>query len=153
MKWHFGFAILILFASCDNNSGTIPPSIQADTVVHNEKQVVPVQTDTTDKSVFLFPGSDTLEKTLSKEKKDLHLETPVYIKSGDSLFVQLSSKDKKANIRITQIEFPDSTFDGPFGQDLRYKIKQHGKYVIITGPNMMAGDPWAGDFNVKAWVK
>ena len=153
MKWFFGVALLILFWSCDTNSGTVSPSIQEDTLGHSEKKVAPILVDTTDKTGFLFPGSNPLEMTLTKEKKESHLETSVYIKSGDSLFVQLSSKDKKANIRITQIEFPDSTFDGPFEQDLRYKIKQHGKYVIITGPNMMAGNPWAGDFTMKAWVK
>ena len=87
------------------------------------------------------------------DSADRHLIIPVKISSGKELFARLSSKDKKANICISQIEFPDSTFDGPFGRNLNYIIKLPGNYKIIIGQNMMAGDLWNGDFVLKIWVE
>ena len=87
------------------------------------------------------------------DSADRYLIIPVKISSGKELFARLSSKDKKANIRISQIEFPDNTFDGPFGRNLNYIIKLPGNYKIIIGQNMMAGDPWNGDFVLKIWVE
>lgn len=101
----------------------------------------------------LYPGSDTLFFNLKMDSINKHLTIPVSISSGKELFATLSSNDKKANIRISQIGFPDNTFDGPFGQNIKYKIKAEGNYKIIIGENMMAGEPWAGDFNLKVWVK
>ena len=102
---------------------------------------------------YLYPGSDTLLVNLKMDSFNKHLSVPVYVSSGRELFASLSSEDSKANIRISQIGFPDSTFDGPFGRNLKYPVKSAGYYEIIIGENMMAGDPWKGDFSVKIWVK
>jgi hypothetical protein len=48
---------------------------------------------------------------------------------------------------------PDSTFDGPFGKSLDYKIKTPGTYKLIIGESMMAEGQYSGDFEIKAWVK
>ena len=101
----------------------------------------------------LYPNSDTITFRLNMDSANRHLAIPVKISSGKELFAKLSSEDKKANIRISQIEFPDSTFDGPFGRSLRHTIKLPGNYKIIIGQNMMAGDPWKGDFVLKIWVE
>jgi hypothetical protein len=102
---------------------------------------------------ILFPGSDTMNFNLKIETSEEHIKVLVNITSGDSLFASLSSADKKANIRINQIELPDSTFDGPFGRKLHYKILQKGIYNIIIAEDMMAGDRWKGKFILKVWVK
>ena len=101
----------------------------------------------------LFPGGDTLSLRLEMSNKKKHIEISINISSGKELFATLSSNDKKANIRISQIGFPDGSFDGPFGRNLQHKIKTQGSYKIIVGQNMMAGDPWVGDFILKIWVK
>ena len=101
----------------------------------------------------LSPGSDTLVFHLRMDTINQHLEIPVQISSGKQLNATLFSDDKRANIRISQVEFPDSTFDGPFGRELHYKIKTPGNYTIIIGEDMMAGDRWTGDFVMKISVK
>lgn len=101
----------------------------------------------------LSPLSDTLILKLKMDSATSHLTIPVLITSGKDLFAALSSDDKNANIRISQVGLPDSTFDGPFGKDIHYKIKEHGNYKIIIGENMMAGDRWIGDFVLKVWIK
>lgn len=101
----------------------------------------------------LSPGSDTLVFHLRMDTINQHLKIPVQISSGKQLNASLFSDDKRANIRISQVEFPDSTFDGPFGRELHYKIKTPGNYTIIIGEDMMAGDRWTGDFVMKISVK
>jgi hypothetical protein len=97
--------------------------------------------------------SDTLVLKLKMDSVNDHLTVPLAISSGKELFAALSSNDKNANIRISQVGLPDSTFDGPFGRDLHYKMKVPGNYKIIIGENMMAGDRWEGDFVLRVWVK
>lgn len=150
MKFLLPLIFLIILASCNSGNTDSSSTISTDSIVHSEQAVKPAAKDTSD---FLSVDGDTLQRQLTLENKDARVETPVLIKNGDSLFVSLTSGDPKANIRITQIEFPDGTFDGPFGRDVKYQINQHGKYVIISGPNMMAGDPCSGVYQLKAWVK
>ncbi len=102
---------------------------------------------------FLSPQKDTLLFNLKMDSANQHVTVTINITSGKEMFALLSSKDKNANIRISQIGFPDSTFDGPFGRTLDYKIKGTGNYKIIIGEDMMAGDRWNGDFTLKTWVK
>ena len=99
----------------------------------------------------LSPG-DTLFFNLTIDTGN-HVTVPIKISVGKELFASLSSDDKKANIRVSQVEFPDSTFDGPFGRELHREINAHGNYKLIIGEDMMAGDRWKGDFVLKVWVK
>jgi len=61
----------------------------------------------------------------------------------------LSSPDSTANIRFSQIFLPDGTMDGPFSRDLAYDLPVDGNYQVSIHENMMAGDPWSGNFNVS----
>ncbi len=148
------FFIIILFSgmSCHQADQKI---ISTDSLVNNKPGSIKNEThkalDTLYKS--LSPGSDTLVFHLRMDTINQHLKIPVKISSGKQLNASLFSDDKKANIRISQIEFPDSTFDGPFGRDLHYKIKTPGNYKIIIGEDMMAGDRWTGDFVLKVSLK
>ncbi|HEY5392983.1 MAG TPA: hypothetical protein VIJ57_12745 [Hanamia sp.] len=146
--------IVILFSgmSCHQADQKI---VTNDSVVNNKpdsiKNETPKVNDTLNQS--LSPGSDTLVFHLRMDTINQHLKIPIQISSGKELNASLFSEDKKANIRISQIEFPDSTFDGPFGRDLHHKIKTPGNYKIIIGEDMMAGDRWTGDFILKVSVK
>lgn len=102
---------------------------------------------------LLFPKSDTLVLNLKIDSADQHLTIPLTISNGNEIFASLSSSDKNANIRINQIGLPDSTFDGPFGKDIHYKIKMPGIYKLIIAEEMMAGDRWKGNFSLKVWLQ
>lgn len=104
-------------------------------------------------SRVLSVHTDTLTLKLKMDSANEQVTVPVTISSGKELFASLSSADKKANIRISQVQLPDSTFDGPFGKDLHYLVKSPGNYKIIIGEDMMAGDKWSGDFVLKVFVK
>lgn len=153
MKNKFGF-LLIFTALFSCNQGeknkTIDdylPPIKNDSVKISPKAL----DDSLNK--VLSPEEGTLIFNLKMDSNNQHVAVPVSISHGDTLFATLSSNDKNANIRISQIGFPDSTFDGPFGRNLDYKIKVPGNFKIIIGENMMAGDRWNGDFSLKVWVK
>ena len=60
------------------------------------------------------------------------------------------ASEKPGNIRINQIIMPDNTSDGPFGKDLAYKLDQQGTYKLIIGESLMQGDPFEGDYVLKA---
>ena len=141
--------IFSAFFSCDQNNNQATDQPLPSTKDDSSK--IEKQADSAAR--ILLAGEDTLVFKLKMDSANQHITVPLKINSGDTLFATLHSKDKKANIRISQIGFPDSTFDGPFGRELNYKIKDTGNYKIIIGENMMAGDRWNGDFTLEAWVK
>lgn len=166
MKIKIFIAVIILLSACLQNKKPIENSNAEQNVVadtSSDKTDTSFKNDTSTTTVkkindssqqnYLKPGSDTLSFALNINNSDQHLVIPLQILSAKKLFAILSSDDKKANIRINQIELPDSTFDGPFGRSLEYKIKTSGNYKLIIGENMMAGDRWKGNFILKVWVK
>jgi hypothetical protein len=148
----FLLSIFSAFLSCNQNENQIPG--QSSSPIENDSlQIEKPQAQTNSTIKILSSKTDTLFFELKMDSANQHVTVPVKIGGGDSLFASLDSKDKKANIRISQLGFPDSTFDGPFGRDMKYKIKDTGNYKIIVGQNMMAGDRWKGNFTLKAWLK
>jgi len=146
------FAIFIYLISChqkEQKKTFEDPlvAIENDSVKTEKKML----NDTLPKGLSAL--SDTLILKLKTDNANDHLTIPLSITSGKELFASLSSDDKNANIRISQVELPDRTFDGPFGRDLHYKMKAPGNYKIIIGENMMAGDRWKGDFVLRVWMK
>ncbi|MGS2762720.1 hypothetical protein [Sinomicrobium sp. M5D2P9] len=84
-----------------------------------------------------------------RDKKYFVLKTDAPVQ----LSARLESKDTLANLRFTQIFFPDGSADGPFGRELEYELEKPGTYVLSVGENMMAGEPWSGDFTIEVKVK
>ncbi|MEO8720332.1 MAG: hypothetical protein ABI297_01665 [Ginsengibacter sp.] len=145
--------ILIFTAGCTQNSSTnIPVENDALPVINGSAEITnkPLNDSFTH---GLSTMSDTLILRLKMDSTMDHLSIPLKITSGKQLLASLSAVDKNANIRFSQVGLPDSTFDGPFGKDLNYKMIVPGKYRLIIGENMMAGDRWEGDFILRVWVK
>lgn len=142
-------ASLLLFSLFACNQQDHPSAKTAFTQTDSVKTGNPHAADTLPKS--LAPG-DTLFFKLAMDTGN-HVTVPIKISAGKELFASLSSEDKKANIRVSQVEFPDSTFDGPFGRELQRVINGHGNYKLIIREDMMAGDRWKGNFVLKVWVK
>ena len=153
MKNKFLFLLMFsIFLSCNQNENQ-KTSGQPVNPVNSDSLQSEIKPNNDSAKNRLSPGKDTLVFNLKMDSANQHVIVPVSITIGDSLFATLISRDNKANIRISQIGFPDSTFDGPFGRKINYKIKDTGNYKIIIGEDMMAGDRWNGKFELKAWVK
>ena len=77
--------------------------------------------------------------------------TKIYFINSDAkkMKVVATPKGENGNIRLSQIIAPDGTADGPFGQETNYELTQNGGYQLIFNENMMAGDPWSGEVEIK----
>ena len=146
---------MVLFLNaCDSNTQSSEQKSK-DTIIELNQTVKDDSADSISPQsgiVKLFPGKDTLQLELKMEAGE-HVTIPVDVRSGDSIYGKLTSSDPAANIRFTQIALPNRTFDGPFGLEMTYSIKSPGRYALIIGQNLMAGDPWNGGFTLKVWVK
>src|SRR6185312_11123171 len=147
MKSFIAFLLLISLYACNQQDHQTAKSklTRSDSLKMNNPQA-PVSLQKS-----LSPG-DTSYFKLTMDS-GYHVTFPIKISAGKELFAALSSDDQKANIRISQIEFPDSTFDGPYGRELTHTIETPGNYKLIIGEDMMAGDRWKGDFVLKVWVR
>lgn len=62
---------------------------------------------------------------------------------------KISTKEKDFNIRFNQIKLPNGDYDGPFGRDLTYDIKEKGEVWLIIGKSNMASGNTTGSFTVS----
>lgn len=75
------------------------------------------------------------------------------VKKGQQLNASVTSSDKNANIRISQIITPKDEGDGPFGQKIKYNFDQSGDWKIVLSENQMAGDSWKGEYKLTINIK
>lgn len=145
------FISTLFIVSChqQDNQGKIYPLTQ----VIDSPTSIHITTPTKETKRILSVNGDTLILALKMDSLGKHQNIPLFIQSGKIIMGELLSKDPSANLRFTQIQLPDRKLDGPFGRNLHYDIKDTGEYHLIIGGNQMAGDPWKGDFILKAWVK
>lgn len=68
------------------------------------------------------------------------------VQKGQTITATIKPVKKGGNVRINQIQLPGGAFDGPFGDSLSYASKRSGVICFIIGENLMAGDPYTGDF-------
>ncbi|MDU1890209.1 MAG: lipoprotein [Dysgonomonas sp.] len=139
--------IIFLLAGCNTKTSKV-----------NEEQVADQINDEIEKDWIVAPsdsGYVHLNLIDGKGKLQIHKEKDkiIYIvfqsKGYNKVSAKLSSADSLANIRFSQIFLPDGTMDGPFGRDLDYKLPSDGEYKVSVHENMMAGDPWGGNFFIE----
>lgn len=116
---------------------TVPANIQIDSVIY----------------LAFAPGnvSVSVKGHIDKKGEPVICFLPVTI--GKKLEASVVPDNKKAAIRFSHLYFPDGKSDGPFGNTLKYDLKQKGTYRIYISPNMMAGDPVSSDFVLKVKVE
>lgn len=101
-----------------------------------------------DSSVVKIALNEGKGKAIIQKKQDQIIYIEFENKGYKKLSAHLSSPDSLANIRFSQIFLTDGTMDGPFSRDLNYDLPTNGTYRISIHENMMAGDPWKGNFSV-----
>ena len=147
---------MIAIAGCNSQRGNSNQKVKksnADTV-SSVIMTYPKNDSIGDSSAtVLRPHADTLVQRLRMNGINDKKIIIVSLASGKELIATLTKNSRKVNVRINQLEMPDSTFDGPFGDSLHYEIKMHGTYKIIIGADLMAEGNPPGAFTLKAWVK
>lgn len=154
MKWSLFIALAILIA-CNNESEsvqatgtdttkTVSDTISGQVVMDSINQ----QLDTIVNVRFAPDSSSiTLEGHLNKKGDPLIFYIPV--QKGNKISAIIIPGSPQDNIRISHIQMPDGSTDGPSGQSLDYKLKGAGLYKLYVSPNRMAGDPAAADFRIR----
>lgn len=69
--------------------------------------------------------------------------------SGTKISGNITSPDSKLNIRFNQIRLANGEFDGPFGREINYDVKDKGEIWLIIGKNLMADGDLKGKFTVQ----
>ncbi len=116
---------------------SVPANIQIDSVIHI--------------SFIKDSGLVVVKGHLKKAGDPVICYLPV--KRGKKLTATIIPDKGKANFRFSHLILPDGKSDGPFGNVLKYDIKQKGNYKLYIAPNKMAGDPVSSDFDLKIKVE
>jgi hypothetical protein len=89
----------------------------------------------------------TLGEEFTKDNQELVLKITDY--NNPEIKAKISTKEKDFNIRFNQIKLPNGDYDGPFGRDLTYEIKDKGEIWLIIGKSNMASGNTKGNFTVS----
>lgn len=69
--------------------------------------------------------------------------------SKPNIKAKISTNQKDFNIRFNQIRLPNGDYDGPFGREITYDIKEKGEVWLIIGKSNMASGNTKGSFTVS----
>lgn len=93
-----------------------------------------------------FVDTGTVQVKAKLRAKPTPIRFHLNIPKPVNLVAIIQPVKKDCNIRINNIIQPNDSSDGPFGRELKYKLKIKGDYVLVVGPNLMASDPMDCDF-------
>lgn len=110
-------------------------------VMRNEKEGQIVRT--ADASQLPF----TLGEEFTKDDQELVLKLTNFEQS--KIKATIATKEKDFNIRFNQIRLPNGDYDGPFGRDITYDVKEKGEVWLIIGKSNMASGNTKGHFTVS----
>ncbi|WP_294298257.1 hypothetical protein [uncultured Chryseobacterium sp.] len=66
-----------------------------------------------------------------------------------TLKAKISTDVKDFNIRFNQIRLPNGDYDGPFGREITYDVKEKGEVWLIVGKSNMASGTTKGSFIIS----
>ncbi|SIQ37583.1 hypothetical protein SAMN05880574_11169 [Chryseobacterium sp. RU37D] len=89
----------------------------------------------------------TLGEEFTKDDQEFILKITNF--SQPNLKAKISTKEKDFNIRFNQIKLPNGNYDGPFGREFTYDIKDKGEVWLIIGKSNMASGNTKGSFTVS----
>jgi len=89
----------------------------------------------------------TLGEEFTKDNQELVLKITDF--TNPEIKAKISTKEKDFNIRFNQIKLANGDYDGPFGRDLTYTLKDKGEVWLIIGKSNMASGNTKGSFTVS----
>lgn len=89
----------------------------------------------------------TLGEEFTKDDQEFILKITDFNKP--SIKAKINTKLKDFNIRFNQIKLPNGDYDGPFGRDITYDVKDKGEVWLIIGKSNMASGNTKGSFTVS----
>lgn len=89
----------------------------------------------------------TLGEEFTKDGQEFTLKIINFDQS--KIKAKISTNEKDFNIRFNQIKLPNGDYDGPFGREITYDVKDKGEVWLIIGKNNMASGNTKGSFTVS----
>lgn len=152
MKNYLILLLSILFLSCQKKENINAP-LKTSTPNNMEKTIetIPEENKQIGDTIFLTFKDDKSQYTAEGSVDSI--QPRVYLKFTNEVPGELTGKITTpaggGNIRFNQIIFPDKNSDGPFGIDIKTKLEQKGKYILVIGHSQMADNPYWGKFKVQ----
>ena len=170
MKYLLSIILLISFFifSCGQKENKTP---EQNTTTENKKQPAANTTE----QVKENDASENPEPEKREKPKDIRVKFPVgstqvtlngsikgfgqnipyvfEVSKGQKLNASVKAKTGDGNIRIAQIIDPFGKADGPFGDQMTYKLNESGDWKLVLSENMMSGEPWAGEYLLTIEIK
>ncbi|QNL52161.1 hypothetical protein H8S90_11605 [Olivibacter sp. SDN3] len=143
--------LIILVCSCGNQheKNRERNSEGASPVIQKKQEGSASATD----SIMLQLEDGQAKKTVPMEKGKRITFVFEIKKAPVVLFVKVVPEQPGGNVRLAQIFMPDGSADGPFGNQMEYKLSQTGLYRIVVAENQMVGTPYYGKFNLSVNLK
>ncbi|MBC7889984.1 MAG: hypothetical protein H7Z13_19070 [Ferruginibacter sp.] len=142
-----GIVLVLLHLGCNqtNETANYTPennAIQAiDTIYASDRDTV----------ILLNDGEAFIKGHINTNKKQPKYTLPVW--KGQAVTAYVKPLTKNGNIRINQVQKPGGVFTSPFDDSLSYTIETNGNILFVIGENLMAGDPYTGEFILHITVK
>ena len=164
-----------LIISCQKKEVISENGIKSDSVILSDQTVIDNKIDSAANGIvaiddlnatkatfktFRIVDGDSIVKTINADMIPLTITdefTPkvqkmvLKIKNFDRAKIvgKITSENPQMNIRFNQIKLTNGDFDGPFGRELNYEIKEKGEiWLIIAKSNMASGDA-TGKFKIR----
>lgn len=96
-------------------------------------------------------NADQLPILLSDEftTEDQQMVVKIRNFNRSQLVGKITPENSDMNIRFNQIKLANGDYDGPFGRDIKYDIKEKGEIWLIIGKSNMASGKTTGKFTVN----
>ncbi|SEW38377.1 hypothetical protein SAMN05421841_2458 [Chryseobacterium wanjuense] len=110
-----------------------------------------VMRSTKDGQIIRTADAEQLPFTLGEEftKDDQEFILKITDFNKPNIKAKISTKEKDFNIRFNQIKLPNGDYDGPFGREISYDVKDKGEVWLIIGKSNMASGNTKGSFTVS----
>ena len=155
----------ITIVSCSNNSSKSPvaegraDSITQDRIERHSEDTATAPLKTAESGALqtdsvlnlnLPQNGDSLKVRILKRSAPITCNFQV--RDNGTLTARIITPGGRGNIRFNQIFMPDKSADGPFDKNLNYDIKKTGLYKLIIGADLMAENPYNGEFTLELKV-
>lgn len=166
--------IPVLLLSCNKNEVVNKTSANNDSVATVDKNVVEHSRDSvrdgmisidepnsaeeiSDKSrvvevnrIIKTVNGDRLPLKITDEftQKEQHFTLKIKNFKAGKIIGSITPENSQMNVRFNQIKLPNGDYDGPFGREINYDVKENGEIWLLIGKSNMASGKTTGKFTL-----
>ena len=148
IKYCIAICILPVAVSCSQiNGGSLNETAKSSAPFHTTDTIFAGERDTT---ILVNNGEAFLKGLITAKRTKPRYKLPVW--KGQIITARVKTIKKGSNLRINEV-LDGIITEGPFGDNLEYKVKSNGNLVFVLGKSLTAGEAFTGDFIFHVLVK